>query len=225
MSYGPFAATTPEERARQLRGLASILACAQGSSHPAIPLLRAAEDDPAALPAAFRAIEGLPALTLRKVLRTHQAVTCQRYDVMKQTGDETMDINAAFPSKYVRASDLGGRDVRVTIDYVEMEMIQDDEKPVVYFKGKNKAMVLNRINSQTIATMHGTNTDNWGGREIVLFPARDRFGGKMVDCIRVREHRAQQAARPQPQAAPRQQQPQDGFAENREIVMDDEIPF
>ena len=47
-----------------------------------------------------------------------------------------MDINAAFPSRWLKAADLKGKKVAVVISGVEMEDVGDKDegdKPVVYF--------------------------------------------------------------------------------------------
>lgn len=104
-----------------------------------------------------------------------------------------MNIDTAFPSKYVRAGDLDNRDIRLTITSVNQEDIDNDgsTKPVLYFNGTAKGLVLNRTNAHTIANMLGTETDNWLGQSITLFPTKTDFGGKRVDCIRIREGAAQ----------------------------------
>lgn len=99
-----------------------------------------------------------------------------------------MNLNEAFPSKYLKAADLGGRDVRLDMDYVEMcEMHgQEDEKPVLCFTNCTRGLVLNKTNATTIGDTYGSETDTWSGRPIVLFAAKTQFGSKQVDCIRVR---------------------------------------
>jgi len=99
-----------------------------------------------------------------------------------------MDMNAAFPSKYVKAADLQGKDVTAIVNLVQKEKMQNgDELPVVYFKGKEKGLVLNKTNANTIiGIMGGANTDAWTGKPITLFPTQTDFQGKIVDCIRIR---------------------------------------
>ncbi len=113
-----------------------------------------------------------------------------------------MNIDTAFPSKYVRAIDLSNRDIRLTITSVNQEDIDNDgsTKPVLYFNGTAKGLVLNRTNAHTIADMLGSETDNWLGQTITLFPTKTDFGGKRVDCIRVRDLPAAQP--PPPPTAP-----------------------
>lgn len=97
-----------------------------------------------------------------------------------------MRMSAAFPSNYLRAADLQGRNVTVTIDRVAMEDIGGDHKPVLYFRGKEKGMVLNKTNGNNISAAYGDETDDWAGGEIVLFPTMVDFQGRSVEAIRVR---------------------------------------
>lgn len=98
-----------------------------------------------------------------------------------------MDINSAFPSKYLKAADLKGHRATVTISSVEMEDIGDDEsKPVLYFDGKSKGLVLNKTNSSMIVEItDNSETDSWTGQQIVLFSTKVDFQGRRVDAIRV----------------------------------------
>ena len=97
-----------------------------------------------------------------------------------------MDINAAFPSQYLKAADLQGREVTVVMSRVVMEKVGQDQKPVLYFQGKERGVALNKTNSMTIASAYGTNTDGWGGHQVVLFPAWVDYQGKQVQAIRIR---------------------------------------
>lgn len=97
-----------------------------------------------------------------------------------------MRISEEFPSKYLKADDLRGREVRVTIARVEREKMGDDFKPVVYFNGKDKGVVLNKTNSYTIANAFGDETNDWFGNDIILFSVMTEYGGKTTPAIRVR---------------------------------------
>jgi hypothetical protein len=98
-----------------------------------------------------------------------------------------MKLGEAFPSKYIKAADLGGRKVTVTIDSAEMANIGDEQdKLVIYFEGKSKGMVLNVTNANMIAEIAGSDeTDDWKGVKIVLYSTRVDFQGRRVDAIRV----------------------------------------
>ena len=97
-----------------------------------------------------------------------------------------MKINEAFPGSYLRACDLQDTDIELTMDRVEMEDIGGDHKPVLYFRGKEKGLVLNKTNGRMIGSLHGEETNDWGGKLIVIYPTRTQFRGEDVDCIRVR---------------------------------------
>jgi len=97
-----------------------------------------------------------------------------------------MNINGAFPSTYLKAADLQGKRVTVTVDRVVMEDIGGEHKPVVKFVGKDRGIVLNKTNAAMIAEIASDEeTDNWKGTKITLYPTKTDFQGKRVDCIRV----------------------------------------
>ena len=101
-------------------------------------------------------------------------------------------LTEVFHSKYLKAEDLQGKTVRVTIDHVEYEEVgleegKKEKKLVVYLQGKERQLVLNKTNAESILEISGglQNTDDWGGLPIALYPDKTKFGGKTVDCIRV----------------------------------------
>ncbi len=98
-----------------------------------------------------------------------------------------MDIIAAFPSKYIKAADLGGKTVRLKIIKVEVEKLGDDLRPVIGFHGTAKSLVLNKTNANVITAVYGRETDNWIGKDIDLYEAQVEYQGKLGPAIRVRE--------------------------------------
>ena len=110
-----------------------------------------------------------------------------------------MDINTAFPSNYLRAADLQGSEVKVVMAECQMEDVGSDRLPVLYFAGKEKGLVLNKTNSNTIAGIYGPDTDHWAGQSITMFATQTEFQGKAVPCIRIKLQ--QPAAKEEPQAA------------------------
>ncbi len=101
-----------------------------------------------------------------------------------------MDVFASFPSKYLKAQDLPGP-TPVTIDEVRLEVVGtdgEDPKPVVYFQGAKKGLVLNVTNANTIVDICGSSeSEDWKGQKIVLYRTKTDFGGKRVDCIRIED--------------------------------------
>lgn len=95
-----------------------------------------------------------------------------------------------FPSKYVKSLDLGGKEITVAIDRVEIEKVgappRVEEKPVVYFRGAKKGLILNKVNAMTIAGLYTPETENWKGQRVILYPTLVDAFGKMNQVIRIR---------------------------------------
>jgi hypothetical protein len=96
-----------------------------------------------------------------------------------------------FPSKYLKAADLKGKPIAVTIESAPTETLKNTEgkeqrKTVLYFAGAKKSLPLNKTNWDSCADICGDDTDNWPGHRIELYPDKTQMGGKPVDCIRVR---------------------------------------
>lgn len=112
----------------------------------------------------------------------------------------TMKMSQLFPSKYVKAADLNGKTVTLTIDKLVIEELghgsEKERKPVLYFQKATKGLVLNRTNAMTIAGLYGDESDEWPGKRISIYPTRIRAFGAMQDTIRIRE---EIPAQPKPQ--------------------------
>lgn len=115
-----------------------------------------------------------------------------------------MNINTLFPSKFVAAGDLCGQEVVVTMASVKVEDVgtEGDRKPVLYFVGMTKGMVLNRINSKRISVLYGAEVEGWAGKSITLYPSETEYGGDTVPCIRVRQQAPAGVQLPQQVAPP-----------------------
>jgi len=97
-----------------------------------------------------------------------------------------MKASDVFSGKTLKADDIKGKEPVVTIDRVELKSYDDGTKPIVFFVGKEKALVCNRTNWNSIAEILAEDdSDNWAGRRIKLVVARVDFQGKRVDAIRV----------------------------------------
>ena len=67
-----------------------------------------------------------------------------------------------------------------------MEKVGDDgDKPALHFVGKDKALILNKTNTNMIAYRYGQETDAWMGQQIGLHVEPVQFKDKIVDAIRV----------------------------------------
>jgi hypothetical protein len=144
-----------------------------------------------------------------------------------------MHIDSAFPSKYLKASDLQGRNVTVKMGRVEQEKIGDDMKLILYFQGKEKGVVLNKTNANNVAAIYGGETEDWYGKEITLVEAMVDFQGKSVPAIRMRAPQRKPAPAPRREMADANGHDDDfpgdrissGRVPARNPDLDDEISF
>src|SRR5262245_8560903 len=115
-----------------------------------------------------------------------------------------MRTTDVFPSRFIKAGDIGDNEIVVTVSKVEIEDVGDDRKAVVYFVGKEKGLVCNRTNWDRIALAAGTDeTDEWPGVKVQLYTEPVTFNGKTAPAIRVSGEEAVSlaGARPAPDAA------------------------
>lgn len=130
-----------------------------------------------------------------------------------------MNINEAFPSKYLKAADMD-EDMIVTMTAVRKELIgqgdDQDEKPILFFQETDKGLVLNKTNATTITNLYGPETHKWAGKKIALFTTEVAFGGKQTLAIRVRMKapKATGGVSEQPELAAGEDPFADGAAEN-----------
>lgn len=115
-----------------------------------------------------------------------------------------MNINDAFPSKYLKHTDLKGQARILTMSHVSVEEYSDGEQGVIlYFEGAKKGLGLNVTNKNTLLDLYGPETEGWSGKPIELYPTKTEFRGRMTDCIRLRA--PQQSGAEQPAPAPAEQ--------------------
>jgi hypothetical protein len=121
-----------------------------------------------------------------------------------------MKTSEAFPSRYLKAADLGDRQWELIIDEYQMEDLQGQDgpkqtKPVLYFRRGKKGLVLNMTNARTISAVYGDEMDDWIGKPLILFTRIVEARGEEVNAIRVRVPQPGQSTAPshhQPRPAP-----------------------
>lgn len=141
-----------------------------------------------------------------------------------------MNINEAFPSKYLKASDIPEEGQTVIISAIEEEEVGRDKemRPVLYFEGEEKGIVLNKTNATNISKLYGYETDDWVGKKVLLGTAWVDFNGQSTEGIRVYPPKRSSANKPlnPPKSGNGQQQYDDRNPPPRQSAeLDDEIPF
>lgn len=106
-----------------------------------------------------------------------------------------MHVSLMFPSEYLCAADLQGKDFTLTITGVEQRQLRMDDgtqepKWILAFESAEKTLVLNKTNAKSIASaLKAKDSDEWIGQQITLFPTVCQSFGETVECIRVRGQR------------------------------------
>jgi hypothetical protein len=122
--------------------------------------------------------------------RNMQAIICGNSRSSNHQGAAFMNINDAFPSKYIKSDDLQGEQIPVTMERVEMELVgmgrDQEHKAILYFKGRKKGLVLNATNKNIIKEKYGPDTDLWGGGKLILYTTETSFQGKIMMGLRVK---------------------------------------
>ena len=94
--------------------------------------------------------------------------------------EEMPTVSEIYPSEWLKAADLAGRAVTVTIASVEVRSFdarsgKEEKKLVVSFTGAQKRLVCNVTQARAIAAAAGSDdTDNWPGTRIQLRPDRTK---------------------------------------------------
>ena len=147
-----------------------------------------------------------------------------------------MKVSEKFASNFLKAEDLQGRKSHVIIASIGEDEIGGEKHLVVYFRSKQKALILNKTNASYLAEAISDETDDWPGHEIILYPTKVNFQGKMVDAIRIEMPSQAGALKQQPHAnggaanayAAASQPgavPQSAPDISSSAALDDEIPF
>ena len=103
-----------------------------------------------------------------------------------------LSYDQLFPSRFIKAGELGGKPVTLTITAVDMDELEKEDgtakaTPVVSFAETKRQWVLIKTNAQCLLAMWGPETDDWIGKRVTLYPERDASG--LSDsglCIRIK---------------------------------------
>lgn len=79
---------------------------------------------------------------------------------------------AGSESKYLKAADMNGRKIKVTIESVALVEFKNDDgdetKPCLTLAGKEKKVVCNATTVMSLGDAYGFDSDDWIGKEIGL---------------------------------------------------------
>ena len=96
----------------------------------------------------------------------------------------------AYTSPWLKASDLQGRAVTVTVERATVEEVRQQDgtkqsRVVVSFRGKEKRMICNKTQALALADVaHTEEFGRWSGLTVILEPARTRSGQETINIRR-----------------------------------------
>ena len=101
-----------------------------------------------------------------------------------------------FPSKYLRAADVDGRDhVWVTIKDLDPNHTaigsngESKQTLAMYFEKTDKALILNKTNCKMLSKLFGNDLTDWIGQKIALGTEMVSAFGETKEALRVRSIR------------------------------------
>ena len=97
----------------------------------------------------------------------------------------------ALPGDYLGAWSLNGEDKVLTVKAAGREIVtgangKKEELLVLHWAENELPMVCNRTNAKSISKLYGPYLEDWRGKKIQLYPTTTKFGGEVVECLRVR---------------------------------------
>lgn len=107
-------------------------------------------------------------------------------NAVPKTYKQPVDYDELYPGRFIKAGELKGKKVTLTIDTVELEgLVGDDgkEKPkaIVGFRETEKKLVTCKTNGLCMREMFGRHLPDWIGKRVTIFP--DTWNGE--PCIRI----------------------------------------
>lgn len=103
----------------------------------------------------------------------------------KRAFAKPVDWDELYPGRFIKAADLKGKNVTLTIASVDLEELEGDKgkqiKGVVGFEKTEKQLALNKTNGICLKEMFGKKVQSWVGKRVTLMPAM--WNGD--DCIRI----------------------------------------
>ncbi len=92
-----------------------------------------------------------------------------------------------FGGKYLKAAHFPKPKKLVVSRMTDDKMPDGDEKTVAWFQDEERGLVLNKTNAESLCEIASTDDlDECVDFAAVLYAAKTDFGGRSVDCIRIR---------------------------------------
>lgn len=92
----------------------------------------------------------------------------------------------ALPKEFITGEEIGQREIKLVIANVVMKKMpnSNDHKPVMYFVGKERGMVVNSGNWDVMKTVYTDESDLWAGKTVILYSVQTQTptGEPILGC-------------------------------------------
>lgn len=85
-----------------------------------------------------------------------------------QKVSNAMNISQLYPRRFANGNDIGAATPTLPICKVTMEQVGPVRKPVIWFLGARKGIILHATLARQIAAIHGDDTDQWHGKRVTI---------------------------------------------------------
>lgn len=114
-----------------------------------------------------------------------------------------MKVSQMVTSKYLRKEDFQDQDQVCTIKALKLENVGREDAPeerwCMYFRERDKAMVLNVTTIRVLEGAFGDESDDWVGKKVMVYVDPNvSFQGRVVGGLRLRPPKKQAAPAPAP---------------------------
>ncbi len=99
-----------------------------------------------------------------------------------------MDMSTAFPSSFLKGSDVEDGPIVLTMASASLEEVgkEKEELPVVRFQDDPRGLVLNVTNNNFLIENFGKKSEGWFGKQVELYAIDTEFAGRPTKGLRVR---------------------------------------
>ena len=95
-----------------------------------------------------------------------------------------MLVSKLYPRRYATGEDLAGKTPTLPVRKVTMEKVGPVQKPVIYFHGAQKGIVLTATLARDIRDILGDDTDGWTDQPVTLSTRRVVIDSRVCWSIR-----------------------------------------
>ena len=102
-------------------------------------------------------------------------------------------ISQEFPPRFLKGDEFAGKEMKLTIKEIKKEKVYSRQKNenqdmlVIYFEGGTRGVLLKKERATDIKNIHGDDTDEWIGKDVIMYTEKKKARDGIFDVIRFKE--------------------------------------